>query len=215
MDFQPSERCADFKERLSAFMDEHVYPSEEMYEAQLRDSGDPHGLPYLPINVAFVELLYDKGADASRELRVACRALEDVGEQTNYSSMAALLALTLCAESEYEEAEEFSRTSETAARANDVLANVMWRTARAIARAGVGDLETAESLAREAVEFAEQSDFLNVHGDALVALAGILERSGRPAAGTAALRDAVSLYEQKGNVVSAAKTHTLLGRIVS
>jgi len=45
MDFQPSERCADFKERLSAFMDEHVYPSEEMYEAQLRDSGDPHHQP--------------------------------------------------------------------------------------------------------------------------------------------------------------------------
>jgi acyl-CoA dehydrogenase len=45
MDFQPSERCADFKERLSAFMDEHVYPSEEVYEAQLRDSGDPHHQP--------------------------------------------------------------------------------------------------------------------------------------------------------------------------
>lgn len=45
MDFQPSERCADFKERLSAFMDEHVYPSEELYEGQLRDSGDPHYQP--------------------------------------------------------------------------------------------------------------------------------------------------------------------------
>src|SRR3979411_1481051 len=45
MDFQPSERCADFKARLGAFMDEHVYPSEEVYEAQLRDSGDPHHQP--------------------------------------------------------------------------------------------------------------------------------------------------------------------------
>jgi acyl-CoA dehydrogenase len=45
MDFQPSERCVDFKERLSAFMEEHVYPSEEVYEAQLRDSGDPHHQP--------------------------------------------------------------------------------------------------------------------------------------------------------------------------
>jgi acyl-CoA dehydrogenase len=45
MDFEPSERCADFKDRLSAFMDEHVYPSEEVYEAQLRDSGDPHHQP--------------------------------------------------------------------------------------------------------------------------------------------------------------------------
>ncbi|HME01987.1 MAG TPA: acyl-CoA dehydrogenase family protein [Solirubrobacteraceae bacterium] len=45
MDFQPSQRCAEFKERLGAFMDEHVYPSEEVYGRQLRESGDPHHHP--------------------------------------------------------------------------------------------------------------------------------------------------------------------------
>ena len=45
MDFQPSERCTEFKERLTAFMDEHVYPSEAVYERQLRESGDPHHQP--------------------------------------------------------------------------------------------------------------------------------------------------------------------------
>jgi acyl-CoA dehydrogenase len=45
MNFQPSERCSEFKERLSAFMDEHVYPAEEVYERQLRESGDPHHQP--------------------------------------------------------------------------------------------------------------------------------------------------------------------------
>ncbi|HEY1688009.1 MAG TPA: acyl-CoA dehydrogenase family protein [Solirubrobacteraceae bacterium] len=45
MDFKPSERCLDFKERLSAFMDEHVLPAEEVYERQLRESGDPHHQP--------------------------------------------------------------------------------------------------------------------------------------------------------------------------
>jgi acyl-CoA dehydrogenase len=45
MDFQPSERCKEFKERLGAFMDEHVYPAEEVYERQLRDAGDPHAQP--------------------------------------------------------------------------------------------------------------------------------------------------------------------------
>jgi acyl-CoA dehydrogenase len=39
MDFQPSERCAEFKERLTAFMDEHVYPAESTYAQQLRESG--------------------------------------------------------------------------------------------------------------------------------------------------------------------------------
>jgi len=45
MDFQPSQRCSEFKERLSAFMDEHVYPAEEVYERQRLESGDPHHHP--------------------------------------------------------------------------------------------------------------------------------------------------------------------------
>jgi len=45
MDFEPSQRCCEFKERLAAFMDEHVYPAEAVYEQQLRDSGDPHHQP--------------------------------------------------------------------------------------------------------------------------------------------------------------------------
>jgi acyl-CoA dehydrogenase len=45
MDFQPSARCLEFKERLSAFMDEHVLPAEALYERQLRESGDPHHQP--------------------------------------------------------------------------------------------------------------------------------------------------------------------------
>jgi acyl-CoA dehydrogenase len=47
MDFEPSERCTEFKERLSAFMDEQVYPAEEVYERQLRESGDPHHQPQI------------------------------------------------------------------------------------------------------------------------------------------------------------------------
>ncbi len=45
MDFQPSARSREFQERLVAFMDEHVYPAEEVYERELRESGDPHHQP--------------------------------------------------------------------------------------------------------------------------------------------------------------------------
>ncbi len=45
MDFEPSARCTEFKERLGAFMDEHVYPAEAVYAQQMRDSGDPHHQP--------------------------------------------------------------------------------------------------------------------------------------------------------------------------
>jgi acyl-CoA dehydrogenase len=45
MDFQPSERCSEFKERLTAFMETHIHPAEAVYEHQLRDSGNPHFQP--------------------------------------------------------------------------------------------------------------------------------------------------------------------------
>jgi acyl-CoA dehydrogenase len=45
MDFQPSERCTEFQERLQAFMDEHIYPAEPVYERQMRESGNPHHQP--------------------------------------------------------------------------------------------------------------------------------------------------------------------------
>jgi acyl-CoA dehydrogenase len=45
MDFEPSARTRDFAEKLTAFMDERVYPAEEVYEQQLAALGDPHGQP--------------------------------------------------------------------------------------------------------------------------------------------------------------------------
>jgi acyl-CoA dehydrogenase len=45
MDFELSDRCKDFRERLHAFMDERVYPAESVYEEQLRRTGDPHAQP--------------------------------------------------------------------------------------------------------------------------------------------------------------------------
>src|SRR3954452_24589718 len=45
MDFAPTDRRADFAERLTAFMDEHVSPAEAVFEDQIRESGDPHFYP--------------------------------------------------------------------------------------------------------------------------------------------------------------------------
>ena len=45
MDFEFSDRCKELRERLLAFMDEHVYPAEAVYEAQIAEAGDPHGHP--------------------------------------------------------------------------------------------------------------------------------------------------------------------------
>ena len=45
MDFAQTDRGLEFAERLTAFVDEVVFPAEEVYERQLSEGGDPHGHP--------------------------------------------------------------------------------------------------------------------------------------------------------------------------
>ncbi|MFT5180661.1 MAG: acyl-CoA dehydrogenase [Alphaproteobacteria bacterium] len=47
MDFELSSRTQELQAKLGAFMDEHVYPNEETYEAQLNGQGDRWQLPQI------------------------------------------------------------------------------------------------------------------------------------------------------------------------
>src|SRR6201996_9724336 len=45
MEFELSDRCKEYQERLQAFMDEKIYPAEKVYEEQMKASDDPHHHP--------------------------------------------------------------------------------------------------------------------------------------------------------------------------
>jgi acyl-CoA dehydrogenase len=45
MNFEPTDRGKDYVERVTAFMDERIYPAEHVYEEQMRAAGDPHFHP--------------------------------------------------------------------------------------------------------------------------------------------------------------------------
>ncbi|MDQ3789098.1 MAG: acyl-CoA dehydrogenase family protein [Actinomycetota bacterium] len=45
MDLTLTDRAKDYRDRLLAFMDEHVLPAEPVYDEQLRAAGDPHVQP--------------------------------------------------------------------------------------------------------------------------------------------------------------------------
>jgi acyl-CoA dehydrogenase len=47
MEFALSDRCNEMRERLLAFMDEFIYPTEKIYEQQRLDAGDPHAQPQI------------------------------------------------------------------------------------------------------------------------------------------------------------------------
>jgi hypothetical protein len=67
----------------------------------------------------------------------------------------------------------------------------------------------AVALASDAVEAASATELVALRGDALLALAGAHEMAGRAEA-TLPAEEALSLFEQKGDVVSARKAADLV-----
>jgi acyl-CoA dehydrogenase len=45
VDFELTDRCKEFQERLTAFMEERVYPAEVVYDEQLAEAGSPNAQP--------------------------------------------------------------------------------------------------------------------------------------------------------------------------
>jgi DNA-binding SARP family transcriptional activator len=163
-----------------------------------------------PIQFGFIRLWENDPVAAERQLRPAYEGLKRVGEKSHFSSIATLLAQSVYAQSRYQEAEELAVEAERAARPNDVHVQTISRTTRAKVLACRGELGVAEELAREGVAFVEASDFLPVHGDALMDLAQVLRLVGRADEARATLERAVEIYEEKGNVVAAARARAML-----
>jgi class 3 adenylate cyclase/tetratricopeptide (TPR) repeat protein len=163
---------------------------------------------------AFVELLAGDRYAAETELRGGYEELERIGERSFLSTTAALLARTLFEQGRLDEAEHYASVSAEAALDDDVASQVIWRGARARILATRGEAKEAELLAREAVERAGQTDWLELHADALVDLGRVLETLGRPGEAEEGMQRAISLYEQKGNVVAAERTRSELARLV-
>src|ERR1700743_1714741 len=45
MNFELTDRCREYQERVQSFMDEEVYPAERVYAEQIRDAGDANHHP--------------------------------------------------------------------------------------------------------------------------------------------------------------------------
>ena len=158
---------------------------------------------------AEVELLAGKPARAEEVARGAFDTLNALGETVNSAALAALVAEALVRQGRFDEAEALTEASERTAWPDDLHAQVGWRATRAQAAAGRGDVARGERLAREALAMLDGADDLDLHGNALVALATTVSGAERDAA----YRDAIRLYEAKGNVASAQRVRALLSPV--
>jgi len=67
-------------------------------------------------------------------------------------------------------------------------------------------------LAREAVEIVAATGSLRARADALVDLATLLRADGRETEADAALAEAVTLYEEKGNLIGAERARSSISQ---
>ena len=157
-----------------------------------------------------VELAAGDPVAAERELRWGIDTLEEIGEMGWRPTLLALLAQAIYEQGRYEEAAELADASRDMAGGDDVWSQVLWRSVKARVRARQGAMEDAESLGRESLELAAATDSLQLHGEALLGLAEVLERGGRVVEAAKATKDAIGMFERKGEVQAARRASTRL-----
>jgi tetratricopeptide (TPR) repeat protein len=171
--------------------------------ATLEELGTRLRAAFVSDTLGFIETMAGDFAAAERELRAGYDTVVELGERGFQATIAAELAHALVAQGKLEDGEVLSRLSEDLCAEDDVASQVMWRSARARIFAARGLLEDAETLARDAVARADETDDVNMRAETLVAFAEVLSAAGRGADATEALAGARLLFEGKGNVAGA------------
>ncbi len=184
-----------------------LYRREQEYLASL---GPSRELASTSIDSARVELLAGDLEAAERELRRDDADLEAIGETYFRSTVTGLLAHTLVLAGRDGEADRYAMAAQALADADDVYSQVLWRISRSALLVGT-DPAGALRLADEALSLVSDTADLRLRADVLTSRATVLRRIGRADEAAADEAEAIRLYDQKGDVVSGARTRGTIG----
>ncbi len=159
---------------------------------------------------ALVELLAGDARAAAETARLAWDRLGAIGETGFRSTTGGILAEALAATGEDEQAEAILDQVSRLAQADDIDPQIRLRMLRARLLAKRGELAEAERLAREAVAIVDATDYIDLGGDAHLALGDVLAAAGRDDEAASELRAALERYERKGNLVRAGQVRERL-----
>jgi tetratricopeptide (TPR) repeat protein len=146
----------------------------------------------------FIEHHRGNHAEGARMIREGYDALTAIGDKSFASTVAVGLGDTYLSLDQDDDAWRFATIARDTSSSDDVVSQAGGRAIQARVLSRRGELDEAESLAREAVAIMAQTDYIDQHGDAIVHLAHVLREAGKTAEAVAAAREALALYEQKG-----------------
>jgi tetratricopeptide (TPR) repeat protein len=156
------------------------------------------------------------GGDLERaefELRRGHDLLAAIGDVGVRSTIDAVLSDVLFLLGRHDEALELADSSREIAAVDDLDSQPRWRTARARVLSARGEHDEALALLDEAVALVEPIDFLELKGFVYDVLAEALARVDRTDEAVRAIEQAIAFHEQKGNVVSAARSRSVLAEL--
>jgi ATP/maltotriose-dependent transcriptional regulator MalT len=153
-----------------------------------------------------VEILGGDLLAAERELRRDYDVLEAMGEAYSRSTIAALLAQVLWDQGRFEDAAQFADISSQLADEDDLYSQVLFRMVQAKALALDGQPQEAVAAGEHALAMLEGTVDIELRADCLMDFAEVLGLAGRENDRGPHIREALGLYEQKGDVVLAAAT---------
>jgi class 3 adenylate cyclase len=148
-----------------------------------------------------IELLAGDPVAAEHEARRGAAVLARFGSG---AIQAPLIAEALAAQGRYLEAEEELDATPVDTGPQLLLYQVRWRIVKSRVAAAAGRGDEAVAVARAAVKLAEQTDDLNLRGDAQAALAAGLAAAGEHERAAAAAATARAEYAAKGSAAAAA-----------
>ena len=154
--------------------------------------------------------LTDDPGIAETRLRASYDTLAAAGRRNVLSTVATIFAECMLRQQRFDEADGLLDIAAETGAADDFVTQVRLRAGRAKLLARGSDVARAEAIAREGIALAEQTEYIDLRGDSLLALGEVLQLGGRESDGVEAMRAALALWEAKGNVAHAARTRSLL-----
>jgi DNA-binding SARP family transcriptional activator/tetratricopeptide (TPR) repeat protein len=192
---------------LSGRFDE-ARPLVASLRPRLEELGRERAAASLSLWIGLVELLAEDWSAAEQELRPALETHTRLGARFDAAVAGGLLARALCGQRRHREALEIAETA-MAALPPDSWSSFWATAAKARALAGLGNLNAAQQVGREALAIVDRTDMPLGRARARVDLAEILLLVGNDHEAAVLLADAIAISNHKQDVVTAARARVV------